>query len=119
MTKGDGKGVKAWQQVARALERLSAEIPVEADTRRLSSMSDHEAIGYPTHQQAALMPRSSELQQHHERGRGAHRSAKGRRPPKGQSGRRAHSLARKTPNRVEPPGPDRVRYSRGGSLSAA
>jgi hypothetical protein len=40
MAKGDGKGVKAWQQVARALERLSSEIPeVEADTRQLSSMS--------------------------------------------------------------------------------
>lgn len=39
MAKGDGKGVKAWQQVARALERLSTEIPVEVDTRRLSSRS--------------------------------------------------------------------------------
>jgi hypothetical protein len=37
MAKGDGKGVKVWQQVARALERLSTE--VEVDTRRLSSMS--------------------------------------------------------------------------------
>ena len=36
MAKGDGKGVKAWQQVARALENLSAE-PLEDEGIRRST----------------------------------------------------------------------------------
>ena len=40
MAKGDGKGVKAWQQVARALEDLSTKTREdEADPRRLNSMT--------------------------------------------------------------------------------
>jgi hypothetical protein len=42
MAKGDGKGVKAWQQVARALESLSAEaLEDEEGMRRLTRLTSN------------------------------------------------------------------------------
>ena len=42
MAKGDGNGVKAWQQVARALESLSAEaLEDEEGMRRLTRLTSN------------------------------------------------------------------------------